>query len=120
MPLDKILRRVIVLVISFLLFVTVTVLRFFNPEWIAMLNIYFFCYGLSGFVIASIWAGESWRWGLWLVACLWGLLVASLLFSDFYGLDILKNIVPLCVATIAACFGSYLGASLNLRKRFSK
>lgn len=109
-------RRAIVLLVSFALFVAVTGLRFFNTGWVPSLNIYLFPYFLAGFVVAYIWAEESWRWGLWLVSCLWGIMFLSLLFSDFYSLELMKNVVPLCVATIASCFGSFIGAKFSSRK----
>ena len=109
-------RRAIVLIVSFALFVTVTGLRFFTTGWMPTLNIYLFPYGLAGLVIAYLWAEESWRWGLWLVSSLWGVMLLGLLFSDFYSLELMKSIVPVCVATIAACFGSFLGAKISLRK----
>lgn len=112
-------RRAIVLVIGFLVFVAVTILTFFTGTRVATLNIHLFAYLLPGFIFGIMWAEESWRWGLWLVAALWGVWVVALLFSDFYGIGFMKNVVPLCVSTLAACFGSYLGAKLSLRNPFS-
>lgn len=108
-------RRAIVLLISFGLFVAVTILRFFVTGWGTTLNVFLFTYALAGFIIAFFWAEESWRWGLWLVTSLWGLMALSLLFSDFHALGWLQNVVPLCVATLASCFGSYLGAKFSPR-----
>jgi hypothetical protein len=105
-----------VLLFSISLFVAITGLRFFTTGWIPTLNTYLVPYFLAGFIIAYIWAEESWRWGLWLVSCLWGVMLLSLLFSDFHSLELMKSIVPLCVATIAACFGSFLGAKFSSRK----
>ncbi|MBV9959278.1 MAG: hypothetical protein JO360_12710 [Acidobacteria bacterium] len=108
-------RRAIVLLISLGLFVVVTVLRFFVTGWGPTLNVFLFPYALAGFVIAFLWAEESWRWGLWLVASLWGIMALSILFSDFHALELFKNFVPLCIATIASCFGAFLGAKFSRR-----
>ena len=66
--------------------------------------IYLFVGGLFGF----LWQKESWRWGLWIVGPMIGLIGLSILFAGQLDMFLKKDLPILFVAIIAACLGGFL------------
>jgi hypothetical protein len=66
--------------------------------------IYLFVGGLFGF----LWPKESWRWGLWIVGPMIGLIGLSILFAGQLDMFLKKDLPILLIAIIAACLGDFL------------
>ena len=74
--------------------------------------IYFLGGGLFGYLRPK----ESWRWGLWMVGPIFGLIGLSIAFSGQFDVFLKKDLPLLVISIMSACLGSFLLARIKLRQ----
>lgn len=70
--------------------------------------VYCLIWAMLGAAVSVIWSDKGWRWGIWLMAPLWLLVVLSFAFTGTTQRLITRDAPLLLVATVAACAGAQL------------
>jgi hypothetical protein len=84
------------------------------PDFQPLLFALYFLF--AGALLGYLWPQKSWRWGLWLIAPMFGVLGLSVLFAGGQG-SIIKDIPIMLLVIASPCLGSFLLSRYKLKSR---
>lgn len=70
-------------------------------------------FGVVGLLLAALWPGGGWRWGLWVVAPGMLLVTIGLITSGQFASFLTDDLPFLVSGLVAACLGGFIGARLR-------